>query len=215
MQRDIRAVKLWQLSFGAFLRINTFIILLGDDVIRGNPWVVQAEMEGCKVWMNFVGTWGIISSRIFLSLSMEGKYAVKLSITELFRISRKWRKRYNGRLWKMQMWSDSIIAVKLWQLSVGAFLHNTVVILLGDVFWGNPCVAPNGKCISWTRCTTKGRWECVYGKICESFALWQIQVAGVAVHCLAYMLHVGAEICENMHYSQKLATAVTILCVSI
>ena len=41
-------------SFGAFLRINTFVILLGD-VIRGNPWVVQAEMEGCKVSMNFVG----------------------------------------------------------------------------------------------------------------------------------------------------------------
>ena len=27
---------------------NTVEILLGD-VIRGNPWVVQAEMEGCKV----------------------------------------------------------------------------------------------------------------------------------------------------------------------
>ena len=35
-------------SFGAFLRINTVVILLGD-VIGGNPWVVQAEMEGCKV----------------------------------------------------------------------------------------------------------------------------------------------------------------------
>ena len=34
--------------FGAFLRINTVVILLGD-VIRGNPWVVEAEMEGCKV----------------------------------------------------------------------------------------------------------------------------------------------------------------------
>ena len=48
MQRGIRAVKLRQLSVGAFLRINTVIILLGD-VIRGNPWVVQAEMEGYKV----------------------------------------------------------------------------------------------------------------------------------------------------------------------
>ena len=48
VQRGIRAVKLRQLSVGAFLRINTVIILLGD-VIRGNPWVVQAEMEGCKV----------------------------------------------------------------------------------------------------------------------------------------------------------------------
>ena len=38
-------------------------------------------------------------------LSMEGKYAVKLSITELIKINRKLRKRYNGRLWKMQMWS--------------------------------------------------------------------------------------------------------------
>ena len=36
-----------ELSVGAFLRINTVVILLGD-VIRGNPWVVQAEMDGCK-----------------------------------------------------------------------------------------------------------------------------------------------------------------------
>ena len=48
VQRDIRAVKLRQLLFGAFLRINTFVILLGD-VIRDNPRMVQAEMEGCKV----------------------------------------------------------------------------------------------------------------------------------------------------------------------
>ena len=48
MQRGIRAVKLQQLSVGAFLRINTVVILLGD-VIRGNLWVVPAEMEGCKV----------------------------------------------------------------------------------------------------------------------------------------------------------------------
>ena len=48
VQRGTRAVKLRQLSVGAFLRINTVVILLGD-VIRGNPWVVQAEMEGCKV----------------------------------------------------------------------------------------------------------------------------------------------------------------------
>ena len=46
--RGIRAVKLRQLSVGAFLRINTVVILLGD-VIRGNPWVFQAEMLGCKV----------------------------------------------------------------------------------------------------------------------------------------------------------------------
>ena len=48
MQRGIRDVKLGQLSFGAFLCINTVVILLGD-VIRDNPWVVQAEMEGCKI----------------------------------------------------------------------------------------------------------------------------------------------------------------------
>ena len=39
-------VKSRQLSVGAFLRINTVVSLLGD-VITGNPWVVQAEMEGC------------------------------------------------------------------------------------------------------------------------------------------------------------------------
>ena len=48
VQLGIRAVKLRQLPVGAFLHINTVVILLGD-VIRGNPWVVQAEMEGCKV----------------------------------------------------------------------------------------------------------------------------------------------------------------------
>ena len=53
VQCSIRAVKLWKLSVGAFLRINTVVILLGD-VIRGKPWLVQAEMEGCKVWKKFV-----------------------------------------------------------------------------------------------------------------------------------------------------------------
>ena len=48
VQCGIRAVKLRQLSVSAFLRINTVVILL-VDVIRGNPWVVQVEMEGCKV----------------------------------------------------------------------------------------------------------------------------------------------------------------------
>ena len=48
MQRGVRAAKLRQLSVGAFLRIDTVAVLLGD-IIRDNPWVVQAEMEGCKV----------------------------------------------------------------------------------------------------------------------------------------------------------------------
>ena len=48
VQRGIRAVKLSQLSVGAFLRINTVAILLGD-VIWDSPWVFQAEIEGCKV----------------------------------------------------------------------------------------------------------------------------------------------------------------------
>ena len=41
------------------------------------------------------------------NLSIECKYAVKLSITDLIKISRKGRKRYSGRLWKTQMWYDS------------------------------------------------------------------------------------------------------------
>ena len=45
VQRGIRAVKV---TVGAFLRINTVVILLGD-VIRSHPCVVQAEMEGYKV----------------------------------------------------------------------------------------------------------------------------------------------------------------------
>ena len=43
------------------------------------------------------------------SSAMESKYAVKLSITDLFKFNRKCRKRYNGRLWKMQIWSDFIM----------------------------------------------------------------------------------------------------------
>ena len=89
MQRDIRAVKLRQLSFGAFLRINTFVILLGD-VIRGNPWVVQAEMEGCKVSRTLWEPEVLKVHEFFTEpLSMEGKYAVKLSIRELIKINRK------------------------------------------------------------------------------------------------------------------------------
>ena len=49
VQRGIRAVKLRQLSVGAFLRINTVVILLGD-VIRGNPWVVQAVRYERSLW---------------------------------------------------------------------------------------------------------------------------------------------------------------------
>ena len=94
-------------AVGVFLRINTVVMLLGD-VIRDNLWVVQAEMEGCEIWKKFVGAWGIKSSQIIHRTSaMKGKYAVKLWITELTKISWKWRKRYNGRLWKMQMWCDS------------------------------------------------------------------------------------------------------------
>ena len=71
-----------------FLRINTVVILLGD-VIRDNPWVIQAEMERCKVerslWEPEV--WNV---KMFTELlSMEGKYAVKLSISDPIKISRK------------------------------------------------------------------------------------------------------------------------------
>ena len=54
VQRGTRAVKLCQLSVGAYLRINIVFIVLAD-VIRGNPWVVQSEMEGCKVGKKYVG----------------------------------------------------------------------------------------------------------------------------------------------------------------
>ena len=85
VQRGIRAVKLRQLSVGAFLR--TFVILLGD-VIRGNPWVQKwmgARFER-SLWEP-----GVLKVHEFFTelLSMEGKYAVKLSIPELIKISRK------------------------------------------------------------------------------------------------------------------------------
>ena len=54
-----------ELSVGAFVRINTVVILLGD-VIRDNPWVVQQKWRGVRfqssLWEPEVG---IKSSRIF------------------------------------------------------------------------------------------------------------------------------------------------------
>ena len=47
VQRGIRAVKLLQLSVGAFLRINTVVILLGD-VIRDNPWCFKQKWRGVR-----------------------------------------------------------------------------------------------------------------------------------------------------------------------
>ena len=90
VQRGIRAVKLSQLSVGSFLRINTVVILFGD-VIRGYPWVVQTDMEGCILWKKFVGA--CMRYQKFTNCSQK--------------ISKKWRKRYNCRLWKMQMWSHA------------------------------------------------------------------------------------------------------------
>ena len=37
-----------QLVHFCVLNINTVVIFLGD-VIKDDPWVVQAEMDGCKV----------------------------------------------------------------------------------------------------------------------------------------------------------------------
>ena len=32
-----------------FCELIQYVVILVGNVIRGNPWVVQAEMEGCKV----------------------------------------------------------------------------------------------------------------------------------------------------------------------
>ena len=77
------------MSVGAFLRINTVVILLGD-VIMANPWVIQAEMEGVRLERSLWEPEVKEVHEIFTEpLSMEDKYAVKLSITDLIKISRK------------------------------------------------------------------------------------------------------------------------------
>ena len=71
------------------MRINTVVILLGD-VIGGNAWVVQAEMGGVRFERSMWEPEVLKVHEFFIELlSMDGKYAVKLSITELFKISRK------------------------------------------------------------------------------------------------------------------------------
>ena len=64
------------------------VVMLLGDVIRGNPWVVQAEWRGVRFERS---VWEVLKVHNFFTehLSMEGKYAVKLSITELIKISRK------------------------------------------------------------------------------------------------------------------------------
>ena len=74
-------------------------------------------------------------------------------------------------------------------------------------------LAPNGQCIIWTGCTAKGRGECLYGKIYVTFLRggkykWQ----AFRVHHLAYILHVRAEIPENMHCSHRCHDS---LCVNV
>ena len=57
------------------------------------------------------------SSQLFIELlSTKDKYAVKLSVTELIKISRKLRKRYNGRLWKM--WFERCVRLFLLHLKL-------------------------------------------------------------------------------------------------
>ena len=59
-------------------------------VIRGSSWVVQAEMEGLRFERGLFEPEVLEVQEFFTELlSMEGKYAVKLSITELLKISRK------------------------------------------------------------------------------------------------------------------------------
>ena len=58
------------------------------DVIRGNLWVAQAEKEGKK--RSLLEPEVLKVHELFTErLSMEGKHAVKLSVTDLVKISRK------------------------------------------------------------------------------------------------------------------------------
>ena len=69
--------------------INTAVILLGD-VIRDNLWVVQAQWTGVRFERSFWEPEVLKVHKFFPEpLSMEGKYVVKLSTTDLFKISRK------------------------------------------------------------------------------------------------------------------------------
>ena len=72
VQRGIRAVKLWQLSVGAILHINTVVILLGD------VWKFERSLLEPDVLK--------VNEFLTEPLSVEGKYAVKLSITELVKL---------------------------------------------------------------------------------------------------------------------------------
>ena len=74
------------MSVGAILRINTVVILLGD-VIRG--WF-KLKWRGVRFERSLWEPELLEVHNVFTELlSVEGKYTVKLSITELFKISRK------------------------------------------------------------------------------------------------------------------------------
>ena len=51
VQRGIRGVKLLQLSLGAFLHINTDVILPGD-AIQANQCLVLGEIKECDARMS-------------------------------------------------------------------------------------------------------------------------------------------------------------------
>ena len=107
----------------------------------------------------------------------------------------------------MQMWSRSYLHFGLFHLLANASSEKDGGRVCTEKHFKNheeTVLAPNGQCIVWTGCISKGRGECLYGKIyvkClhgDSYK-WQV----FRVHRLARILQVRAEIPENMHCSHR------------
>ena len=110
------------------------------------------------------------------------------------------------------MWSRSYLHFGLFHLLANASSEKCILKYTARIEKETQ-LAPNGQGIMWTGCTTKGRGECLYGKIYGKFLLrdrykWQ----AFRVQRLAYMMHVRAEIPENMHCSHRCHDS---LCVNV
>ena len=135
-----------------FCVLIQFVILLGD-VIRDSSWVENQKWRGVRFERSLWEPEVLKVHELFTEpLSMEGKYAVKLSITDLIKFSRKWKKCYNGRLWKMQMWSDSYSTRLLpggeWSLSPLSESSQSF-----NIIWVHP------NCHHLNPCLRRGNWK--------------------------------------------------------
>ena len=78
VQRSIRAVQLWQMTIGVFLRIDTGVSWLVTSTRQGTVWLYWCQVRD---WI--VGKWGIRISRILYSTCVNEGHVMSGNVNTL------------------------------------------------------------------------------------------------------------------------------------